>query len=90
MLKNIVKGAERLKLDRYVKILTDIQDYHMEPMAAAEIARDAGVKKLVIVHVTPPLPSEKTEKLYLKGVSDIYDGPVILGKDLMKFKLEPK
>ncbi len=90
MVKNIVIGAERLKLDRYVKILNDIQDYHMEPVAAAAIAKEARVKKLVIVHVTPPLPSEKMEEMYLTGVSDIYDGPVVLGKDLMKFRLNQK
>ncbi|MBD3213604.1 MAG: MBL fold metallo-hydrolase [Candidatus Lokiarchaeota archaeon] len=90
MLNNIVAGAEKLKLHRYVKILNDIQNYHMQPLEAAQIAKEAKVKKLVIVHITPPLPNEKTEKLYLKGVSDIYDGPVILGKDLMKFRLTPK
>jgi len=87
MLNNMVAGAKKLKLNRFAKILTDIQDYHMEPIVAAEVAKEAQVKKLVITHITPPLPNETVEELYLKGVGDIYSGEVILGKDCMKFRL---
>jgi ribonuclease Z len=87
MLNNVVSGAKRHKLDRIAKILTDIQNYHMEPVVAATVAKEAKVKKLVFTHVTPPLPNEKLVELYLKGVSDIYKGEVILGKDCMKFRL---
>ncbi|TFF89644.1 MAG: MBL fold metallo-hydrolase [Promethearchaeota archaeon] len=90
MLKNIVAATERLKLDRFAKMLTDVQDYHMEPRIAAELAKEAAVKKLVIVHIVPPLPNEKADKMYLKGVEEIFDGEIIMGKDNMKFKLEPK
>ena len=90
MLNNIIKGADKLKLIRYVKILTDIQNYHMEPITAAELAKEAKVKKLIIIHVTPPLTKEIAEKIYMDGVDEIFDGEVILGKDRMKFKLDPK
>jgi len=90
MLNNLIAGAVRLKLGRYVKIMKDIQDYHMEPVIAAKLAKEAKVKKLVIVHITPPLPNENAEKLYLKGVNEVFNGEIILGKDLMKFRLDPK
>ena len=90
MLNNLITGAKRLKRDRLVKILTDIQDYHMEPVIAAELAKEAKVKKLVIVHITPPLPNENAEKMYLKGINEVFDGEIILGKDRMKFRLDPK
>ncbi|MBD3197381.1 MAG: MBL fold metallo-hydrolase [Candidatus Lokiarchaeota archaeon] len=90
MLNNIVSGAKKLKLDRYAKILTDIQNYHMNPITAGELAKEANVKKLVLVHITPYLPNENTEKMYLNGVKDVFDGEIILGKDKMKFNLGPK
>jgi len=90
MLNNLVEGAKRLELDRFAKMLIDVQDYHMEPKEAAELAKEAAVKKLVIVHIVPPLPNEKSEKLYLKGVEEIFDGEIIMGKDCMKFRLDPK
>ena len=90
MLNNMIEGLKRINLTRSTKILKDIQDYHMEPVVAARIAKEAGVKKLVYVHITPPLTNKATEELYLKGVSDIFDGEIILGRDRMKFKLKPK
>ncbi|MHA1488221.1 MAG: MBL fold metallo-hydrolase [Promethearchaeota archaeon] len=90
MLNNLAEGAKKLNLPRYAKILTDIQNYHMNPKIAAELAKEAEVKKLVFVHITPPLLKDIAEKTYLKGVSDIYGGEIVLGKDCMKFRLNPK
>jgi ribonuclease Z len=90
MLNNIIDGAKRLQMTRFVKILTDIQNYHMEPSTAAELAKEANVKKLIIIHITPPLTNEIAEKNYIKDVEDIFDGEVILGKDCIKFMLVPK
>ena len=90
MLNNTIEGLKRINLTRPAKILKDIQDYHMEPIVAARVAKEAGVKKLVYVHITPQLTNKATEDLYLKGTSDIFNGEIILGKDRMKFKLKPK
>ena len=87
---NTIEGLKRNNLARPAKILKDIQDYHMELVVAARVAKEAGVKKLVYVHITPPLTSKNTEELYLKGISDIFDGEIILGRDRMKFRLKPK
>ncbi|MBD3216016.1 MAG: MBL fold metallo-hydrolase [Candidatus Lokiarchaeota archaeon] len=90
MLDYIVVGAKRLKYNRYAKILKDVQNYHMNPITAAELARDANVKKLVLVHITPPLTNDKAEKLYLKGVREVFDGEILLGNDGMKFHFDLK
>ena len=70
--------------------MTDIKDYHMSPVIAAELAKEAEVKKLVYVHVVPALQNEKIEQAFLKGVSDVFTGEVVLGKDMMKFRLAAK
>ena len=62
----------------------------MEPITAAKLAKEANVKKLVFIHITPPLMNDFTEKTYLKGVNDIFDGEIILDEDCMKFKIKPK
>jgi len=90
MLKPVIAGAQTRKLSRLVKILTDIQEYHMEPVVAAELAKEADVKKIVYVHIVPPLPNKLAEKTYLKGVSDVFNGEIVLGEDNMKFRLDPK
>jgi ribonuclease Z len=62
----------------------------MSPVIAAGVAQEAKVKKLVYVHVTPPLLTPTVEEKYLHGVSNIFDGEVVLGQDKMSFKLKPK
>lgn len=63
------------------KIFIDITDYHASPVEAAEIARDAKVGHLMYYHIVPALVAPGMESLYLKGVSDVYDGPLTIGQD---------
>ena len=90
MLNNAIVGLKKQNATRTVKIMTQIQDYHMSPVIAAELAKEAEVKKLVYTHVVPPVPNEKVQQMYLKGVSDVFTGEVVFGKDMMKFRLNPK
>ena len=89
LLNNMVTLVEKSN-PRIAKILTDIQNYHMNPVSAAKLAKEAQVKKLVFVHITPPLVTKNIENIYLKGVADVFDGEVILGEDRMKFSIETK
>ncbi|TFF97807.1 MAG: MBL fold metallo-hydrolase [Promethearchaeota archaeon] len=82
---SLEKGQER-----NAKILNDIQNYHMNPIDAAHLAKEANVKKLVYVHITPQLPNKIAEKIYLNGVSDIFNGEILLGEDKMDFLLTPE
>ena len=88
MLNNMIKLVEKVN-PRVGKILTDIQNYHMDPVTAAKLAKEAQVKKLVYVHITPPLLTKSVETIYLKGVADVFKGEVIIGEDRMKFSLKP-
>lgn len=90
MLDNIIVGARQQGSPRFAKILKDIQNYHMNPITAAKLANDSEAKKLIIVHITPPLINEKVEMLYIMGMNEIFKGDIILGKDNMKFRLDRK
>ena len=68
----------------------DITDYHMSPVDAAEVAQEAGVKKLVLVHVVPPIETRIAKRIYMKGTDDAFDGDIILGEDMTSFELDPK
>jgi ribonuclease Z len=89
MLNTMISSPANLP-ERMIKILKDIQDYHMSPVIAATLAKEANVKKIVYVHVTPPLLTSNIEENYLLGVREIFDGEVVLGQDNMTFKLKPK
>ena len=81
LVQAITEGAKNAGNDRIATITHDILDYHASPREAAEVARDAGVQALLYYHIVPPLVIPTMNEVFLEGVSDIYDGPITLGKD---------
>lgn len=79
--------AKATGFDRIGKLATDVSDYHATPVQAAETAQAAGVKKLVITHVFPPLPNALAESMFMQGVSAAYSGDTVLGEDGSRFDL---
>lgn len=75
---------------RLAKIMKDITDYHMSPVQAAEVAREADVKKLVLHHIAPPVTNFLAKRAFMEGVREAYAGDIVLGQDGMSFALSPK
>jgi ribonuclease BN (tRNA processing enzyme) len=59
--------------------------YHITPVHAARIALEAGVKALALTHVVPP--GADTAGLFHAVRAAGYDGPLIVGEDLMTLAL---
>ncbi len=72
------------------KMAKDVQTYQMDPIHAAEVAEEAGAKKLVFNHIVPPLPINFAETVFLEGTGDVFGGEIIMGEDNMRFELSPK
>jgi ribonuclease Z len=90
MVLMIADAAKELNNPRLARQMYDVTDYHMSPVEAAEVAQEAGVKKLILVHVVPPVESFITKRMYLRGTKDAFDGEIILGEDMAKYELDPK
>ena len=52
---------------------------------AAEVARDAGARRLVLAHLTQSLIDERDE--VLEEIAQVYDGEVILAEELMSIEV---
>jgi len=81
-------AAQKTGNTRLAKIMNDIQDYHMDTPVAAGLAQEAGVKRLVFVHVVPPLQTPEMEQVYMQGVDKAFIGKVDLATDGMTFVVE--
>jgi len=66
---------------RLAKILGDIPTYHTTPVEAAEVANEAGVKLLVMYHLTPPPPAALLEEVFVRGVDDVRPDGWVLADD---------
>jgi len=67
-------------------LLEDAMDYHSGTTDVAAMARDAGVKKLVLSHLIPGVPDEgPLMDQFIAGMSDIFRGELVVGRDLMRF-----
>ncbi len=84
-----VKGADVLVSEVYLPeyfqrnpaTAATLSRYHCTPEQAAELARKAGVKKLVFTHIIPPEESDEI----VRRAKKIFDGEVVAGKDLTNF-----
>jgi ribonuclease Z len=56
-------------------------------VGAAEMAREAGVKKLVLVHVGPHLASHGPMEKGIGDVRQVFDGEIIFAEELMSLGL---
>jgi ribonuclease Z len=65
------------------KIMADIPSYHTTPEEAAKIASEAGVKQLILYHISPPIPNPLLSSMFLGDAAKYYNGPITIGQDGM-------
>jgi ribonuclease BN (tRNA processing enzyme) len=60
-----------------------IVDTHTSTEDAGRMAAEAGVGTLVLTHLLPGALQELPDERYVEGVRRHFDGPVVVGKDLL-------
>lgn len=74
--------------DRMAGILEEACAYHAPTMDVAEMAREAGVGRLVLSHLIPPIPNDgPTVDRFIEGMGEIYKGPLTVGQDMQKLTI---
>ncbi len=56
-------------------------------VGAAQLAQDAGVKKLVLVHMGPNLASQTPFDRHIEEKTPMYDGEIIFSEELMRLEV---
>jgi ribonuclease Z len=87
MVEQLEATAKELGNKQLEKVFFDIRDYHTSPVEAAEAANEAGVKELVLYHLTPPPPNKIAEKIFVRGVDEVRSEGVTVGFDGLLYQL---
>ena len=81
LLKLAEDAARKAGLPERAKIFSDLPDYHASPAEAADAAREAGVRALVLTHIVPPLPMKALEGPFLGDAAERFTGPLWIARD---------
>jgi ribonuclease Z len=87
LVAKITAALERKGIKNTAKITRDILDYHATPEEAAESARKAGVRRLILTHIVPPVPSPFFYPAFIGEAGKRFGGEIVVGEDGMLFSL---
>jgi ribonuclease Z len=87
MVRTLQKVSQKNGRNNTAKVMGDIQNYHTSPEEAAKIAREAGVRYLLLTHLIPPLPVSDLKSAFMGDAKKYYQGPITIGEDGMIFSL---
>jgi ribonuclease BN (tRNA processing enzyme) len=62
-----------------------LRDHHLTPKQVGELARTAGVKEVVITHLSGPELNGRREVDYVRGIGESFSGPAVIARDLDEF-----
>jgi len=81
MTRSLGKGASNAGRDSTAAIMHDIEDYHITPEQAAQIANDAHVKLLAFYHLLPSPDTFLTRRLFANGLDQVRRGGWTIAED---------
>lgn len=87
LVKLLTAGLEAKGLKNTAQITRDILNYHTTPEEAADQAKAAGVRQLVLSHIVPAIPSRFFYPAFLGEARAHFSGPIAIGEDGMLFSL---
>jgi ribonuclease Z len=86
---NSILPMLRRQNPRGAAMVEDLMEVHTTTIEVAEVAKATNAKKLVLTHLVPSIaPLDAQEKNFIRGMAEIYDGPIIVGRDSMLITAE--
>ncbi len=75
--------SDKEKVDaRSTQVVTSLRSYHADSLELAKMAQRAGVKRLIVTHLVPAIPTAKDAKqAFIKGMDESYKGPITVADD---------
>src|SRR5262249_8416192 len=84
MMQNLEDRLRGIGNANQASLLEDAHSSHAPISGMAEAAQKAGVKPLVLSHITPPVTDDMAPQ-FVAGLDQVFSGKITVGSDLQKF-----
>jgi ribonuclease BN (tRNA processing enzyme) len=81
----MLKSVAGLSKSALASMIAHMSREHRSPADVGDIAQRAGVKLVVLTHLSLGMDSETDPTVYSAGVRARFSGPVVVGRDLDEF-----
>jgi ribonuclease Z len=82
MLRERIAALRAAGRELQASLLEDVPSYHIDVADVARLARQAGVRQLVLDHLIPPIPAAGPEvERFVAGMADQFPGPIRVPRD---------
>jgi ribonuclease Z len=89
MLTERTNALRMMGRELQASLFEDVPSYHIPTTEVALLARDAGVGKVALSHLIPPIPNEgPAVDQFVAGMSDVYAGPIHVARDCERMSVE--
>ncbi len=91
MLEERIVALRAMGRQLQASLFEDIPSYHLPTDHAAQLASQAGVGKLVLAHLIPPVPNQGPElDRFVTGMSTLYRGAIHVARDMERLPVEKR
>ena len=88
MLQERVAALRSSGVALQASLLEDVPTYHIPTDEVATLARDAGVGRLVLSHLIPPISNDAAQvEAFTRGMADVYRGAIHVARDTERLSI---
>lgn len=87
LMRNAIAALRDLGDEADARRAEGVLGYHADTLGVAKVAADAGAGRLVLSHLIPAASNPFFERLFVSGMSEHYDGPIVVAADGQHFAL---
>jgi len=87
LMRNAIAALRDLGNEVDARRAEGVIGYDADTIGVARVAAEAGVGRLVLSHLIPATSNPLFERLFVAGMSEHYDGPIVVASDGQHFAL---
>jgi ribonuclease Z len=85
LMLNVIAALRDLGNEMDARRAEGVIGYHADTIGVARVAAAAGARKLVLAHLIPATSNPLFDRIFVAGMSEHYDGPIVVAEDGQHF-----